>query len=265
MEELARVTLLGVRGSAPACDIARFGKYGCGTVCVLLRMAGETIVLDAGSGLMDLDVPEGRCTILLSHAHVDHLLGLPACPKLYEPGFAAAIYAAARGGGPREQVSALMTPPLWPVGPEAFRAAVAWRPLPEGAFQLGRVEVSHTPGNHPGGVTLFRLSAGGRSMVYATDCELDEATKTALIPFAKGCDLLLCDAQYTDEEYADKAGWGHSAVSMALGFSAACGAKRTVLLHHAPERTDAALDALAETLKDRPDCALGRQGETFSL
>lgn len=271
MEGSTRITLLGVRGSVPAGDAARFGKYGCATTCVSVQMAGETILLDAGSGLLNAEEPEiplsAGCTLLLSHPHADHLLGMPAWPPLFAEGFHVSFLAQTRGAlGPVEQVAALMSPPLWPVGPEQFRADIDWRPLPQESVYAGQVRIDHIQARHPGGVTAFRLSAGGQSVVFATDCELDKAARERLIPFAAGCDLLLCDAQYTDEEYPGRSGWGHSSVSMALAFSSECGAKRTVMIHHAPFRTDAELDALENEIQQaRPDCCFGKQGERFTL
>ena len=266
MEDLSRISLLGVRGSVPASDAARYGKYGVATMCVSVQMAGETILLDGGSGLLNAG-PSEACTLLLSHPHADHLLGLPVWPPLFRAGFHVDIWARTRGGlGPMEQAAALMSPPLWPVGPKDLPAEPAWRSLPEGSVSVGRVLIDHAEGRHPGGVTVFRLSAGGRSVVYATDCELDGPTRERLIPLAADCDLLLCDAQYTDEEYPQRLGWGHSSLSMALAFSAQCRARRTVLIHHAPFRTDAELDALEnEIRRARPDCGFGKQSESFLL
>ena len=238
---------------------------------MLVELAGERILLDAGTGLTNLDAharpaPQ-TCTLLLSHAHLDHLLGLTTFAPLYAPDFQATVYARARDGlGAKEQVARMMSPPLWPIGPEAFRADLSWRALPDGSFRVGEVTIDHAEGNHPGGATVFRLSAGGVSVVYATDCELDADTARRLRPLAADCDLLLCDAEHTDTEHAQRPGWGHSTVGMALAFSDACRARRTSLIHHAPDRTDADLDAMAiSALVGRPDCAFGKQGDVFWL
>jgi phosphoribosyl 1,2-cyclic phosphodiesterase len=131
---------------------------------------------------------------------------------------------------------------------------------------IGAVTVETTAGRHPGGVTLFKLSCGGASLVYATDCEIEEANLPRLTRFARGCDLLLCDGHYTNEEYAARRGWGHSAWGMATAFGEACGAKRTVLIHHAPDHTDELLDEGGRWLqKYHPSCSMGRAGEELCL
>jgi phosphoribosyl 1,2-cyclic phosphodiesterase len=264
-----QVVLLGVRGSVPVSG-ADFVKYGGSTLCVLVQMGGETILLDCGSGALQsglLTADAHHLSILLSHPHVDHLIGLPMCPFLYEADKQATFYAVPRGGlSAQKQMESLMSPPLWPVGFEAFRAKLIIKDILEPSFQIGSVLVEHIGLLHPGGASAFRLSYGGRSLVYASDCELSHNQQSRLSAFAKDCDLLLCDGQYSDEEYPLRVGWGHSSWSMAAALGKACAAKHTVLVHHAPQYTDHFLDMADRWLRSRyPNCTLGRCGEEFSL
>ncbi len=269
MGQGGNVVLLGVRGSVPVSGEAH-ARYGGGTACVLVRMGGETILLDCGTGLLQAPAylaRQKKLTVLLSHPHVDHLLGLPLCPLLFDREAELRLLAVPRGGlSARDQAAALLSPPLWPVGLEAFRAKVSWEDIAEPAFRIGAVTVEHMEGSHPGGVTVFRLSCGGTSLVYATDCEADQAGLPPLADFAGGCGLLLCDGQFTDEEYAARRGWGHSAWSMAAALSDRCGAGRTVFIHHAPDHTDGLLDEGERWLRAvHPSCSMGRCGEELSL
>jgi len=264
-----KVLLAGVRGSIPVSG-KQFERYGGCTGCVLVQMGGENILLDGGTGLTQAAYrlsEENKCTILLSHPHIDHLLGIPLCPIFFDSQKELTIRAKFRNGlSTKEQVAALFSPPLWPVSFEVFRSKVIWEDITKPSFDVGSVMVETMEGNHPGGVTLYRLYYNGVSLVYVTDCELDETTFSEICYFARDCDLLLCDAHYTTEEYASRKGWGHSSWDMVVALGEACQAKRTVLIHHAPEYTDALLDKGQLFLeKYHPSCTMGRCNEELFL
>ena len=246
------VTLLGVRGSCPVWGPA-FARYGGSTACVFVQMGGQSIVLDAGTGLLSLaDVfPHGeqRFSLLLSHPHVDHLMGLPLCPLLQRSEFSVSLYSSPRDGRHTlEQVAALLAPPLWPVGPESFAAHMRWEDLPAPMFALGAVEVRCLEVVHPGGSTAFRLSCQDRSLVYVSDAEESEYSLQRLVDFAAGCSLLLIDGQFTKEELTDHQGYGHMAWETAVSVGRRCGAEELRIIHHPPERTDRQLDEFEERL-----------------
>ena len=263
------IHILGARGSVPVCD-PPFARYGGQTTCFVLRLNGEAVILDAGSGMMELDrclTPgENRASLLLTHPHADHLLGLPLCPAVLRPDFRLDVYAAARGGlSPEEQVSALLSPPLWPVDPSGLPADIRFHALPE-ALELGSLTVRSMEGCHPGGVSLLRISGSGKSVVLVTDCTLSEALLPRLTEFASGCDVLLCDGQYTDAEWETRAGFGHSTCRAAAALGKACGARKTVIIHHDPGHTDEMLDAAQAALKaEYPNCTFARAGEEVEL
>lgn len=262
------VLILGARGSVPVSGAA-FQHYGGATTCVLVRLGGRTVLLDAGSGLLSLppEVMEERALpLILSHPHIDHLLGLPMCPYLMVPGAELTVYGAERGGlDPGKQIERFLSPPLWPVGPDVFPAGVRFRTLPE-SLDLGGVTVEAMEGVHPGGVSLLRLTGGGRRVVFATDTTLNEASAARLTEFARGCDLLLCDGQYSDAEWERRAGFGHSSWTAAARLGRACGAKRTRVIHHDPFHTDAVLRAAEDALRAvDPSCAFAFEGESIAI
>lgn len=264
-----QLVILGTRGSIPVSAEA-FLRYGGETTCILLQLAGQTIVLDAGTGMLALPSylrkEDRRITLLLSHAHVDHLLGLPMCAWVFDPENHIKVYGADRGGRTvKQQVCALLAPPLWPVGPDQLPADISFHSLPE-TMTLGTVTVDTIEGIHPGGVSLFRITGGGKRVVFATDCTFSQALMPRLTEFAKDCDLLLCDGQYSHQEWAGKAGFGHSTWTAAAGLGAACGAKQVRIIHHDPCRTDDALDAAgAELNAIHPRCLFARAGEQIIL
>ncbi|MDD6188611.1 MAG: MBL fold metallo-hydrolase [Clostridiales bacterium] len=269
MRQDASVTILGARGSIPVSG-EEFLRFGGATTCILIRLAGQAVVLDAGTGLLALPEflkdEESRISLLLSHPHADHLLGLPLCPLLSRPGFRFDIYAARRGGfGVEEQVRSLMSPPLWPIGPERLPAPPVFYDLPP-RLELGSITVDCMEGIHPGGVSLFRLTGGGRRVVFATDCTLTDDLIPTLTEFARDCDLLLCDGQYSDAEWPSRAGFGHSTWTAAARLGRDCGAKQIRVIHHDPSHTDSLLNAAEEELRQiHPNCAFAHVKEEVLL
>ncbi len=262
------VVLLGVRGSLPVSGGA-FARYGGATTCFLLELDGQPLLVDGGSGLLRLSGPvleEASLPLVLTHPHADHLIGLPLCPYLLQPGKRLELYAVSRGGlDACAQVSRLLSPPLWPVEPRELPAEIVWHELPE-TLRLGRLTVERLEGVHPGGVSLLRVRGGNRTVVVMTDCTLAEERLPTFTAFARDCDLLLCDGQYGEEEWPACAGYGHSTWLMAARFAAACGAKALRVVHHDPRHTDAALDeAEAAVRAVFPAGALAREGEAVSL
>ena len=263
------VFILGARGSVP---VSRQDSliYGGATVCVFMRLANQPVILDAGTGILELPrvlAPnEAEIPILLSHPHADHLLGLPMCPALFDPQKKLRIYGATRNGlTVSEQVQTFMSPPLWPVHPEEVGATVTFHST-ENTFYIGSVKVDTIDGIHPGGVTLFRITSCGTTVVYITDCSLAESIFPNVVEFARNCDLLLCDGQYSEEEWSACNHFGHSTWIAAAKLAAAANAKQARIIHHDPFRTDAELNAAAKDLTDiHPRCAFARAGEEISL
>ena len=261
-------TILGARGSLPVCG-PEYGAYGGATSCVLVCLGGKTVLLDAGTGLMNL--PEAAMALpalplVLTHAHADHVLALALCPYVMQPGRRLDVYLKTRGGmDGAAQTARLFSPPLWPVGLDALPAEIRFRPL-ERAIDLGGIRVESIEGAHPGGVSLLRLSAGGKSVAFLTDCELTEENLDEYARFARGCGLLLIDGQYSPREWEARKDFGHSTWIMAARLARESGAAAARVIHHDPCRTDAELDAAATELAAVcPGCAFARQGETIAL
>lgn len=263
------VVILGVRGSVSRNE-ERFLRYGGATTCIFLRLSDQIAVLDAGTGILNLpDVlkdHELEIPLLLSHPHVDHLLGLPMCPAVFDTKRCFHIYAASRNGmGAREQVQCLMSPPLWPITSEQLPAQMEFHELPT-SMSFGSIQVETMEGIHPGGVTLMRLTGGGKSVGFITDCTLTGEIFPKVAEFVRDCDLLLCDGQYNEQEWPHRATYGHSTWIAAARLGAESGAKQMRIIHHDPARTDAELDAAAgELLKIHPKCAFARAGEEIEL
>lgn len=273
MENPITVHFLGTRGSVPV-NSEDVAVYGGATACILVSLPEYDIVIDCGSGLI---LAEKYLTdktkplyILLSHPHIDHVLGLPASALLFDQNRAITLFAEPRGGlSAAEQISYLMSFPLWPVGIEAFAKSFKFSTIDRrenlifGEKTACPTRVSMMDSNHPGGNTIFRLDIGEKSLVYATDFEHHEEAAVELISFSKDCDLLIIDAQYTDEEYKDRKGWGHSTFNQSTNTAKACNAVKTRLFHHDPFRTDIQLNKIQEDLP--PSISFAKAEEVISL
>ena len=262
------VSILGARGSIPVSGPA-FARYGGATTCVLAESDGQFVAIDAGTGLCALPpaaLAAPALCLILTHTHADHLIGLGMCPYLARPGARLTICMADRSAAEiRDDLSRLFSPPLWPVTLSEMAAEVVFASLSP-AQRIGPFRVDTMPGVHPGGVSVVRLRAEGRSMVMATDCTITDGLCPALEDFSRGCDLLLCDGQYSPDEWPARQGFGHNTWIRAASFGRDCAARSVRIIHHDPAHTDDILDeAERQAAAVCPRCALAREGEVIDL
>ena len=268
MSEPIQVIILGCRGSMPVSG-PEYRRYGGATLSILIRHSSGALLLDAGTGLMNCHHQLQNIdsvSLLLTHPHFDHIAGLPMFPEAFRKDFRISVYGADRSGlSVREQIEALMSPPLWPVGPTQLPATFSFHPIRQ-AFSAEGFKVETMEGNHPGGVTVFRLTMGEKRIVLLTDCTITDENREALLSFSHNCDLLLCDGQYSDEEWPTRSAFGHNPWSEAARFARECGARNTRILHHDPMHTDEILDAAnAQVGTICPTCRLAHDEEEVTL
>ena len=259
-----KVFVLGTRGSVPVSG-PEFVKYGGATTSVVVTLGGESVALDAGTGILKLAKVLPKETdvlpLIITHPHVDHMLGLPMCPQVFNPAFRFDVYMKTRGGlSAKAQVESFLTLPIWPVGPDQLPASFSFNELTE-SFTLGGIQVTTMEGEHPGGVSLVRLDKGGKSVVFATDTVVNERLFPAFADFAGSPDLLLIDGQYSQEEYNGRPNFGHSSWSSAARTGLAIGAGKTLIIHHNTSKTDKELDAIIPALQAiNPNCIPAYEG-----
>jgi phosphoribosyl 1,2-cyclic phosphodiesterase len=273
----------GCRGSlaAPGPETLR---YGGNTSCVEVRLAGSTLVLDAGTGIRAFGValdrdPVDELHILLSHLHLDHLQGLGFFRPLFRPGVDVHVW------GPASPVQSLadriaiyLSPPLFPVRLADIPAHVTFHDAPEEAVTIGSASVRAAKVTHQGPTVAYRIEEGGRTLVYLPDHEPSIGGHLSDEPsewisghdIAHDADVLFHDAQYRDDEYPQHIGWGHSCIEHVMGFAGKAGVTSVVLFHHDPYHVDDELDALlAEARRqwDGPDeqVRLAREGMTIDF
>jgi ribonuclease BN (tRNA processing enzyme) len=277
-----RVTLLGTRGSMPAPGRST-AHYGGNTPSVAVRSGdGTQLVLDAGTGICRLvgDIPDGttRIDILLTHLHMDHIQGLGFFGPLYHPGIAIHIWGPASSTLPLDsRLTRYLSPPLFPVHLRDL-PSVTCHDVPGPAFEIGPFRIRAQLICHPNTAVGYRIEADGATLAYLPDHEpaLGHRNGDWLEPewtsgheLAAGADLLIHDAQFTDEQYAERVGWGHSTYRHTFEFAARVGAKQVVLFHHDPSHDDATLERMLEQAIQRfkPPCKVlcGSEGAVFEL
>ena len=258
-EPALRVTCWGTRGSipAPGPETVRFGGN---TSCVEVRAAGCRLIFDAGTGIRALSgsvADEGRpldAHLFVSHYHWDHIQGFPFLAQLYEPETKLRVHGPMQGDVPvDEALEGQMSPLYFPVPLQAIAASVEFATADGSPWRGDGVCVDAFRVNHPGVTYGYRVSAGGAAAVYIPDNELGDAPDPAwyggLVNFVRGADLLLHDAMLTDAEYERRRGWGHSTFAQAVRLAEEAGVRRLALFHHAPDRSDGELDAIAAGLR----------------
>ena len=269
------VRFWGVRGSYPTPGLATV-RHGGNTSCIEVQVGPHTLILDAGSGLIRLGDDLMRRTrgkplhlsLLITHAHGDHLNGFPFFSPLFERSTTIDFFGPLLEGRNIEQlVTPIMSPPYFPVDIRKLPSQRAFHTIEDDQYIIwrngygGKAEVvfdqddikdaevcvySKYTQSHPlNGAIHYRIEYAGRSVVYATDVEWSERYDPDFLAFAEGADLLIHDAQYTTEDYLKaKQGFGHSNIEMATGVASAAGVHALVLFHHEPTYDDAKLDAM---------------------
>lgn len=261
-----RVTVWGVRGSAPR-PSPDCMEYGGNTVCTTLEQSGHMTVLDAGTGLASLgrelsgrtDIK--RLDILLSHLHIDHVLGLLSFQPLFDPELEIRFYG---GAGLERYLQTLIAPPFWPLRLEDFPARLSFHEIAPGdRFRLDGLSVSTLAGNHPGGSILYRLDGAGKCLTCALDCEADGTLFPALAGFASGSDLLIWDANFTRSDL--RPGWGHSTWEHGAELGRAAGVGQVLMTHYGWEYADDFLRR-QETLAGAAGiCRFAKEGMVIKL
>lgn len=283
------VTFWGTRGSIPTPGPST-ARYGGNTPCVAVEGAGgELVILDAGTGIRALgnrlaDRHNGavQAEILLSHAHWDHIQGLPHFKPFFAPGNAVRIWGSRQGSMSLEAIlRQQMDPAVFPVPLDALSARLTVQHIEPGEFTIGAFRVRAMRLRHPGTTLGYRLTptAGGPSMAYVTDNELGEGPdygtpnswRSDFMQFLDGVTLLIHDAMYTPEQLASHRGWGHSSFAQAIAIAREARVPQLVLFHHEPEHDDRALDALVAAAQRAvpgggpPEVIAAREGLQLAL
>ena len=262
------VRFWGTRGSiaAPGRHTAR---YGGNTSCVELRAGdGTVVVLDCGTGARELGLhllqhgPRPlRVHLFIGHTHWDHIQGFPFFAPAFIPGAEVNVYAPLGfQNSLGEAMAGQMEYSYFPVKLKELRSRIHFTELEEGFFRVGDVLVETQYLNHTAPTVAYRLTNGNATIAYVTDHEpygkprgdgFKHPGDQRHVQFLKGANLVIHDAQYTEEEYRNRIGWGHSSIEYATDVALAAGVQRLALFHHDPAHDDATMERLETEARER--------------
>ena len=258
-----QLKIWGCRGSVPSPGPTTV-VCGGNTSCVEISLDdGTVLVLDAGTGIRDLGdelVERGirRIHLLLTHLHLDHVEGLRFFAPLFDPKVTIDVWGPpSTMGSLEDSIARTFSPPLFPIDLGVVPAQVAFHDAPRQPWKLESALVMAALVVHPGPTLGYRIEADGSSVAYLPDHEpaltgIEERPSDWIsgAAIAEGVDVLLHDAQYFEDEYAERIGWGHSSVSDTIAYAQALRVGRLVLFHHEPHHSDEVLSGLEERAQD---------------
>ncbi len=272
------INFLGTRGSIPSGG-AEFTRYGGNTSCVAIGHDNErpSLILDAGSGLAAADWVMGdepfRGTILLTHLHWDHVLGLPFFRQGDREGSSVSLLFPEQPDSDTV-LDRFFSPPLFPVNIQELRGNWTTGAIESGEHDVEGFAVTLIEIPHKGGRTFgFRIADSTGSVAYMPDHSPtfygpgphgDGAHHPAALELARDVDLLIHDSQFTRDEFSSRSEWGHCVWTYPIGLAEAAGVERTALFHHDPFRTDAELDSMSEML-DSPAAFFAQERTTIQV
>lgn len=233
---------------------------------------GAPLVLDAGTGIRPLGLAlaaegVGELDLLLTHMHLDHVEGLAFFAPLFDPQCEIHVWGPRPDGGSLESwVATWLSPPFFPVPFDRLPARLTFTEILEDTWTIGDVQVRSARVCHPGPTVAYRLSQNGAAFAFIPDNEPGLEPGSGL-EIAGDAAVLFHDSQYTDEEYATRVGFGHSALSHFAALVGEAAPGRAVMFHHDPGHADDQLERMLEDVRGMlaTDVELGREGLEVSL
>ena len=242
----------GVRGTI-ACPYNSYMKYGGNTSCVSVDCEGTLLIFDSGTGILPLGnklmaTRNRKISIFFSHTHWDHISGFPFFKPAYSPDFNLNLYCGnlkKHGNSIFDVLSHQMANPTFPVPIDILKAKIQYHDFNAGeSIELtNQIMIETCILNHPKGATGYRVNFEGKSVCYVTDTEhKKEGLDENILKLAEDSDLLIYDSTYTEEEYPNYVGWGHSTWQEGLRLSKEAGVKNYAIFHHDPAHDDDFMD-----------------------
>lgn len=278
-----RIDLLGVRGSTP-CPGRDFEKVGGHTssVAISANDSAPSLLLDAGTGLRSLDrLLHGepfRGALLLGHLHWDHTQGLPFCSSIDRDDAQVRLLLPRQGHEPGALLARAMSPPHFPVTPHQLRGTWSFEDMEPGWHDIEQFRVLAREVPHKGGRTFgFRVEDGVSAFAYISDHAPQllgpgpdgwGAYHRSALELCEDVDLLIHDAQYLTSELPTLGAFGHASADYGAGLGAVAGARRVLLFHHDPGRTDDEVEAICRDVAARHETVelgVAREGMSIDL
>lgn len=273
-KNLFEISFWGTRGTLPAPG-QQFRRAGGNTNCTQVTCGEHTIIFDGGTGLRELGcklaTQDRPIDLMLTHAHYDHVEGIPFFTPFFTEGLEIGVYCGELAGSSstQETVKNLMRQPYFPVGPDVFSADVTYNDVKAGdSFSLSEsIKLRTAPLNHPGGATGYRVDFDGRSFACITDTEhVPGKFDEHVLALIDGVDLFIYDSSLTDEELPEFTGYGHSTYEEGMRLCKEANAAAFLAFHHMPFRVDKELDRIEKKIRNgNPNSGVAREGVTIKL
>ena len=259
------VDFWGVRGSVPSPGPTTT-RYGGNTSCVSITADDKILILDAGTGIRNLgsaiiSKPDLEIFVIVTHSHWDHIQGFPFFTPIYQPNRPVHMFPTLHK---KNVVLASLIDQMdgahFPITPDQVPSNfnfVTENPLE--FLESNGFHLEMVPMNHPGKAFGYKITIDDKIICYFTDNEIDPPYEKSielneLTNQCRNADILIHDAQYTEDDMPLKLGWGHSLISQVTELGKSAEVKNLVYYHHDPERTDDLLDKelekAAKTLKE---------------
>ena len=276
-----KITVWGCRGSMPSPGPEKI-KYGGNTSCVQVENENTCLIFDGGSGIQKLGMTLSKDTavvnLLLTHLHLDHIMGLGYFMPFYDPRCTVNIWGPAGSSESlTDRLRRYFSPPFFPVRFKELAAKINVREIDNSTFQIDDFTLKSEYLCHPGPTVGYRCELRDKVMTFMPDHE--PALGSSDFPnstewcsgynMAREADLLFHDSQYTREEYERRIGWGHSSMEDAIDFGTLAAVKKMVLFHHDPINSDTQLEKMfrdcTRNKKSSFEVSLARESEVFYL
>ncbi|MDR0323648.1 MAG: MBL fold metallo-hydrolase [Treponema sp.] len=280
------VRFWGVRGSIP-CPGPDTVLFGGNTACVEIRADDRLLIVDLGTGIRPLGDwlmandfrTKGRISadIFVTHTHWDHVLGFPMFTPVYVKGTELRITGPVsfENENLKDIIQNQFSYRYWPVRAGELAANIEYNQIKETLLDLGGgLTVASKFLNHPVFCLGYRFNYKGKSIAVVFDHEPfrnlfsndpadegynEELAKEGEIAAAEenekirnficGADIVIHDAQYSEEEYATHIGWGHASMTHAVLSITGADVKKLVFFHHDPTHTDSQLEQFEKIYK----------------
>ncbi len=255
-----KIKLYGTRGSIPVCE-PQYQEFGGNTTCILIQINNYNIILDAGTGIRalgkELHEYDGdsfnSIFIGFSHFHWDHIQGFPFFLPAYDHRrelIITTISKEKKFKNLKTIFKTQMRKEYFPIPLESMGAKLHFQHEDSDKFILDDIKIVTAEHNHPGGALSYRIENEGKSVVFCTDVEHGKSLDDRVIKLADGCDLLIHEGMYTNEQLSYRKGWGHSSWQQAVEVAKKADVKKLVITHHDPDHDDEFLRKLELESKD---------------